>query len=173
MSGVTFTGSNVGNNGSFAFHSAIWVDQDGTFTTTDTASLDTNGGSGTFYVTTGGTLAMSGSSNVTMDSGSITITNATVTTVGNTQINSPAGGVLAHFTSAQGSGHAVTFTDTSYSDGTFGAVATWSWDFGDSSGSTAQSPSHAYASAGTYTVVLTVTTSGGATSTATISVVVS
>lgn len=173
MSDVTFTGTNAGNNGSFAFRSAVWVDQDGSFTTTDRASLDTNGGSGTFYITTGGTLAMSGSSNVTMDSGNLTITNTTITTVGNTAINSPAGAVLAHFTSAQGSGHTVNFTDTSYADGSFGAVSSWSWDFGDSGSSTSQNPSHTYSAAGTYSVTLTATTSGAKTSTCQIAVTVS
>ncbi|HVM25320.1 MAG TPA: PKD domain-containing protein, partial [Candidatus Limnocylindrales bacterium] len=45
-----------------------------------------------------------------------------------------------------------------------GAIAEWSWDFGDGATSTAQHPSHSYAAAGTYTVTLTVTDNGGATS---------
>ena len=48
----------------------------------------------------------------------------------------------------------VTFSDTSSDDG---AIAAWSWDFGDGGGSTDQNPVYSYAVGGTYDVVLTVT----------------
>lgn len=64
-----------------------------------------------------------------------------------------------------------TFTDTSSdSDGT---IASWAWDFGDSSTSTSQNPSHTYATGGTYTVQLTVTDNNGATNSTSQSVTVS
>ncbi|MBN4062413.1 PKD domain-containing protein, partial [Bacteroidales bacterium AH-315-I05] len=57
----------------------------------------------------------------------------------------------------------LTFTDNSS-----GAVASWSWDFGDSSLSNSlQNPTHAFADSGTYTVTLIVTDSAGCNDTAT------
>ncbi len=46
-----------------------------------------------------------------------------------------------------------------------GTIASWAWNFGDSTTSTQQSPSHTYAAGGNYTVTLTVTDNGGATNT--------
>ncbi len=51
------------------------------------------------------------------------------------------------------------FTDTSTDPD--GAVAGWSWDFGDGTTTTAPNPTHGYPSGGTYTVTLTVTDDGG------------
>ncbi|MFA5889785.1 MAG: S8 family serine peptidase [Actinomycetota bacterium] len=56
-----------------------------------------------------------------------------------------------------------TFTDTS-TDPDGGAIASWSWAFGDGGTSTLQNPSHTYATSGTYQVSLTVTDSGSAAS---------
>lgn len=83
-----------------------------------------------------------------------------------TQTPTP-GGVLAIFTYASAGGHAIAFTNTSFTDGSQGIVVSWHWDFGDSNSSSSQNPSHTYAAAGTYTVVLTATTSGGVASTCT------
>lgn len=46
-----------------------------------------------------------------------------------------------------------------------GTIASYAWNFGDSSTSTAQNPSHTYAAAGSYNVALTVTDNQGATNT--------
>ncbi|UQX89356.1 PKD domain-containing protein [Jatrophihabitans telluris] len=93
------------------------------------------------------------------------------------------GGVLtqsqidAHFAAASLINHAPTavFTatptnlsvafDGSASSDPDGALASYSWDFGDGTGSTAVSPTHAYAASGTYTAKLTVTDGGGLTNT--------
>lgn len=57
----------------------------------------------------------------------------------------------------------VNFTSTSTdADGT---IASYAWNFGDSTTSNVQNPSHAYAAAGTYNVALTVTDDKGATNT--------
>ena len=45
-----------------------------------------------------------------------------------------------------------------------GAVATWSWSFGDGASSSLQNPTHVYAAAGDYTVTLIVTDNDGASS---------
>lgn len=64
-----------------------------------------------------------------------------------------------------------TFTDGS-SDSN-GTIASWNWNFGDSSTSTVQNPSHTFAAGGTYSVSLQVTDNGGANSTSTQNVTVS
>lgn len=46
-----------------------------------------------------------------------------------------------------------TFFDASWS---YGAIASWSWDFGDGTTSTEQNPSHTYAVEGNYNVCLTI-----------------
>ncbi len=55
--------------------------------------------------------------------------------------------------------------DSTGSTDSDGVIASYAWDFGDSSTGTGPSPSHAYASAGTYQVSLTVTDNDGATAT--------
>jgi len=67
---------------------------------------------------------------------------------------------VANF-SANVSGLTATFTDASF-DGD-GTIASYSWNFGDSTSATATNPSHTYAIAGTYTVTLTVTDDTGLT----------
>lgn len=58
----------------------------------------------------------------------------------------------------------VTFSDTSTPTG---AIASWSWDFGDGSPlSTVQNPVHVYAADGIYTVTLTVIGEFGGTNSA-------
>jgi len=61
-------------------------------------------------------------------------------------------------------------TKSSDSDGT---IATWAWNFGDTSSSAGSTASHSYAVGGTYTVALTVTDNVGASGTATQDVTVS
>ena len=59
------------------------------------------------------------------------------------------------------------------SDGSYdpdGAIAAYSWDFGDGSTSGEPNPSHTYSAAGTYTASLTVTDQDGATGSATVSI---
>lgn len=64
----------------------------------------------------------------------------------------------------------VNFTSTSTdADGT---IASYAWNFGDSTTSNVQNPSHAYAAAGSYNVALTVTDDKGATNTITKTVTV-
>ena len=53
----------------------------------------------------------------------------------------------------------VSFTDTSTDED--GTIASWSWDFGDTTTSTVQNPTHTYTAIGTYTVTLIVTDDDG------------
>lgn len=57
------------------------------------------------------------------------------------------------------SGTPVEFFDSS--EVCFGAISSWSWDFGDGNNSILQNPTHTYSSSGTYTVTLTCTSTGG------------
>jgi PKD repeat protein len=67
----------------------------------------------------------------------------------------------ASFTSS--SNNLVGTFDGSASSDSDGSVASYAWDFGDSStSSTIAKPTHTYAAAGTYSVTLTVTDNGGA-----------
>ena len=68
----------------------------------------------------------------------------------------------AAFSSAAGS-DTLTFDFTDQSTDSDGSIASWLWDFGDSSTSTLQNPSHTYATQGTKTVTLTVTDNRGGT----------
>ena len=54
-----------------------------------------------------------------------------------------------------------------FADLSGGAVATWSWEFGDGVTSTEQNPTHVYEEEGVYTVSLTVTDGGSETDTKT------
>ena len=90
------------------------------------------------------------------DSNGATATAVTAITVVNT---SPT----AAFTFAPASpttADTVNFTDGS-SD-LEGAIASWSWDFGDGATAISQNPSHQYSASGTYSVSLTVTDAQGA-----------
>ena len=53
--------------------------------------------------------------------------------------------------------------DGSASSDSDGTIASYAWDFGDSSTGTGKTPSHTYAAAGSYSVTLTVTDNQGAT----------
>ena len=65
----------------------------------------------------------------------------------------------------------VTFTPTAQDpDGT---IATYAWDFGDSSTATEQNPTHTYSTPGTYTAKVTVTDNQGATAFANVVITVS
>ena len=71
-------------------------------------------------------------------------------------------GPTAAFTADPTSGDApltVQFTDSSNAGSA--SIASWLWNFGDSSTSTEQNPSHTYATEGSYAVALTVVTSVG------------
>jgi PKD repeat protein len=59
-----------------------------------------------------------------------------------------------------GVGQAISFTDTSRTKDSLGAVDSWAWDFGDGNSSTAQNPVHVYNRPGVFTVSLTITAGG-------------
>lgn len=69
-------------------------------------------------------------------------------------------------------GGGCSFDGSASSDGD-GSVASYDWDFGDSSTGTGIAPTHTYQTAGTFTVKLTVTDNGGAQGTVTHNVAVS
>jgi PKD repeat protein len=66
--------------------------------------------------------------------------------------------------------HTASFTSTSTDED--GIIASYAWDFGDSTTGTGATPQHTYTTAGTYTVALTVTDDRGGTATTTGSVIV-
>jgi len=90
----------------------------------------------------------------------LTVSNATGTS--KVTKNVAAGAPTADFTYQTGSGHTVTFTDTSSPP-----VTTRAWDFGDCAtspstcSSNAANPTHTYAAAGTYNVRLAVANAAG------------
>ncbi len=92
--------------------------------------------------------------------------------------------VTAHYAAATGANQpptasftstatnlSVAFNGSGSTDGD-GSIASYAWDFGDSSTGTGVSPTHVYSAAGTYTVKLTVTDDDGATNETTRSVTV-
>ena len=66
----------------------------------------------------------------------------------------------------------VSFNGSSSSDAD-GTIASYSWDFGDSTNATGVTASHIYNTAGTYTARLTVTDDDGATASTTVTIIVS
>ena len=78
---------------------------------------------------------------------------------------------VASFASATG-GDFTANLDASASTDPDGTIASYAWDFGDSTSGTGRTASHRYAAAGTYSVVLVVTDDRGATGTTTRQVVV-
>ena len=95
--------------------------------------------------------------------------------------------VLAHFNAAGGTGTNAPPTasiatpsctylqcsfDGSNSNDPDGSIASYAWDYGDTTTGAGATPSHTYAAPGTYTVTLTVTDDSGATATATQTVTV-
>ncbi|HVR35443.1 MAG TPA: S8 family serine peptidase, partial [Methylomirabilota bacterium] len=71
--------------------------------------------------------------------------------------------VLADFTASPSAGEVP--LPVQFTDGSFGALTSWAWDFGDGATSTEQNPAHTYSSEGNYIVTLTVTTDSGETGT--------
>ena len=141
-------------------------DSDGTIASYEWDFGDTNVGSG---VAPSHTFAVAGSYSVSLtvtDNEGATNSVTHTVTVSDAPVNQPP---TASFTYTA-SGLSVDFTDSSTDPE--GAIASRSWDFGDTSTSTLTNPSHQYATSGTYTVTLTVTDSEGLTDTATQSVTV-
>lgn len=140
----------------------------------DTQSGITNGGSGLIWITGSGTsVTLSGGASFEVDAGNLTINGgATINWSNKTSTDCPTGHSVAHFTTAQPSGHVINFTEDSFLE-TGLTVASRSWNFGDTGTSTSANPSHTYASAGTYTVTFTMTDNDGNSSTCTLSLVVS
>jgi len=60
-------------------------------------------------------------------------------------------------------GESIRFDGTGSSDGTYGEIVSYSWDFGDGHTGSGEKPSHSYSKGGTYTVTLTVKDDEGAT----------
>jgi PKD repeat protein len=71
--------------------------------------------------------------------------------------------VLADFTASPTVGEVP--LPVQFTDGSFGEVTSWAWEFGDGATSTEQNPAHTYSNEGNFAVTLTVTTDSGATST--------
>ncbi len=71
----------------------------------------------------------------------------------------------ASFTAATVAYHTAAFTSTSTDED--GTIASYAWDFGDTTTGSGPAPQHTYATAGTYTVALTVTDDRGDTATTT------
>ncbi|MFN8142839.1 MAG: PKD domain-containing protein [Bacteroidia bacterium] len=67
-------------------------------------------------------------------------------------------------------GASTQFTDASSVAG--GSIASWNWDFGDTTTSNQQNPSHTYANPGTYTATLTTVSAAGCSGSATQTVTV-
>jgi PKD repeat protein len=104
---------------------------------------------------------------VTDDDGATnTVTHSVTVTAATTPNQAPT----AAFTpSCTNLGCTVNGSASTDSDGT---IASYAWNFGDSSTATGATASHTYAAAGTYTITLTVTDDDGATNTVTRSVTV-
>ncbi len=108
--------------------------------------------------TTGGTYSVT--LTVTDNRGGTASTNAPITVV-----NPPANILpIASFSSSV-TYHTATLTSTSTDED--GSIASYAWDFGDSTTATTATTQHTYASTGTYTVTLTVTDNRGGTATTT------
>lgn len=77
------------------------------------------------------------------------------------KINTPPTANFSFIDSAYTTLSEISFTDDS--NDTDGAIAKWSWDFGDGQTSASQNPTHKYETPGTYNVTLTLTDDSGVT----------
>lgn len=117
----------------------------------DASALDTNQNTAHTYTTVG---TYTATLSVWASSGCVSVTTQTIT------VNPLP---VAAFTATT----ACENQQTIFTDNTPGAVAQWSWDFGDATTSTQQNPQHQYATAGSYNVELIVTTPEGCSDTLT------